>query len=201
MILSNKHRFIYAAFYKTGSSSIEEALDKYRGRITYYLLERKYRKMFPEEVEVFKHVAPLLIKEIVGHKKWSDYMTFAFVRNPWDRIVSLYHYHNQTIPDVFPLAQKNFDEWVKLGGTGTAQRLMSEFLSDEHGKIIVDRIGRFENLEQDFRAICKDIGIACDLPHYNKTERKSYRDYYTDETREIVRCWAQPDIVMFDYEF
>lgn len=201
MILSNKHRFIYAAFYKTGSSSIEEALDKYRGRITHYILERKYRKRFPEEVEVFKHVSPLIIRGLVGHKKWSSYITFAFVRNPWDRTVSLYHYHNQRIPGVFPLAQNSFEEWVKLGGTGTAQRLMSEFLSDEHGNIMVDCIGRFENLEQDFRKICENRGITCNLPHYNKSDRKSYREYYTDETREIVRSWAQRDIEMFDYEF
>lgn len=201
VILSNKHRFIYAAFYKTGSSSIEEALDVHRGRFTHYMLERKYRKVFPSEVEVFKHIKPAIMQSLVGDEKWSNYTTFVFVRNPWDRIVSLYHYHNQRIPEIFPEAQRSFDEWVKMGGTGSAQQLMSKFISDDNGKVMVDRIGRFETLEQDFKVICKDLGIVCDLPHFNKTERKNYRDYYTDETREVVRSWVQPDIEMFGYEF
>lgn len=201
MILSNKHRFIYTAFNKTGSSSVEDALDDYRGRITSFILKKKYKGMFPEEKVVFKHISPVIVRELVGHEKWTEYTTFAFVRNPWDRIVSLYHYHKQKIPGIYPEAQAEFEQWVKAGGSGTAQRLMSEFVSDKDGNVIVDRIGRFENLEEDFRVICKELGIACNLPHYNKTERKSYRDYYNDETRKIVSSWVQKDAEMFDYEF
>lgn len=75
------------------------------------------------------------------------------------------------------------------------------WVTDREGHVIIDFIGRFENLEQDFQIICTRLNIKAVLPHLNKSERDHYRHYYDDQTREIVAQWFKIDIQEFDYKF
>ena len=77
-----------------------------------------------------------------------------------------------------------------------------EWLTDPSGKILVDFIGKFENLETDFKYICKKINInEVKLPHKNKTIRKNYREYYNENTKNIIADWYKKDIDYFKYKF
>ncbi len=201
MIVSHSKKFIFAAFNKTGSSSIESALGSYQERATQDSLRKRYEERFPEEEEIFKHISPLVIRKLLGAATWDEYLTFTFVRNPWDRLVSLYHFHNQRGPDKFPLAQNTFEQWLRAGGTGSATKSMARFVCDEVGNVMVDFIGRYETLERDSTLVFDQLGISHDLPQLNRSDRDDYRRYDSEESREIVRGWAQADIEMFDYEF
>ena len=205
MIISKEKKFIFAAFNKTGSQSMEAALEKYKsGFITLRLkMSHRYLHLHSSSCSkdvIFTHLPPRCIKRLVGEEFWGESYKFTFVRNPWARVVSLYFHHRRD-RDKYPLAQEDFQEWLRLGGTGSVKKLMSDFACDENGNVIVDFIGRFENLERDFRTICCRIGIDCELPHLNKTNHQDYRCYYTEETKEMVRDWARKDIEMFGYEF
>ena len=82
------------------------------------------------------------------------------------------------------------------------QRTKLDFLRDGSGKICIDEIVRFENLQKDFDRVCNKIGIPLQkIPHKNKTEHKPYWEYYNDETREIVAKKFEEDINAFGYEF
>lgn len=200
MIISKSKKFLFAAYNKTGTTSIENALQPYNSSILHLKL-RLMHKMYNKDKRMFKHVRPLYIKELLGDAEWQSYFTFSFVRNPWSRAVSLYYYHKKN-PDKYPLAQKSFEEWVGGGGTGTIRKSMSEFVSDDNGNMILDYVGKFENLHQDFEKICQQIGLSgIELPHLNKSTNNSYRDLYNDRTMKIVADWSKRDIEAFGYEF
>jgi len=85
----------------------------------------------------------------------------------------------------------------------TSIELQSDYLIDLHGNVIVDFIGRYERLQEDFDEVCRRIGIpAPPLPHKRKAQdRKDYRSYYTAETAELVAQRFKRDIEMFGYRF
>jgi len=151
---------------------------------------------------IYKHVSAWQAKEFLGDAVRDRYTTICFVRNPWDRMVSLYSYHKRAPKYSHLVGSMGFDDWVRSGGTGTARRLMSEFVCDRNGHRIVDFIGRYETLEQDFDRLLSNLGIrGVSLPHKNKSDHMDYREYYTEETREIVSGWVKRDAEMFGYKF
>ena len=70
-----------------------------------------------------------------------------------------------------------------------------------NGKVELDFIGRFENLENDYKYICQKIGLTTKLPHVRASKHKHYTEYYDDETREIIADRYAKDIEYFGYKF
>ena len=66
---------------------------------------------------------------------------------------------------------------------------------------MVDFIGRFESLIDDFQKLCHLLGITCKLPHAGKTKHNNYKEYYDKESREIVGEFYKKDIEIFGYKF
>ncbi len=165
-------------------------------------LRLRYRRETRGE-SMFKHMRPQVLRSLLGEAEWSRYFKFCFVRNPWSRAVSLYHFHRKN-PDKarWALAQESFDDWVRGGGTGTAQSLMSDFIRDPDGRVLVDFVGRYENLTADFHVVCERLKLPrAVLPHLNQSTTGDYRQLYTNETRDIVALWCARDIAEFGYEF
>lgn len=140
--------------------------------------------------------------------------SFTIVRNPWDRMVSSYHYMknislqegsswlklNNISEDNFP----TFDFWVKH---------ITEFLSPdtywfgphtsqaEWIDCNVDLILRYENLQTDIMSLQQAMRSTVPLPHIYNSRRTNYKDYYTDETRKIVEKLNEDDIDIWKYQY
>lgn len=146
----------------------------------------------------YNHMPAKEIKRLIGDEAWNDCYKFAIERNPWDRQVSLYHWHyrnKKTKPsfDLFirsPLHRKrspNFDTYA-IDGT-----------------VAADYVCRYETLEEDVTVVLKQIGIDAkvDLPKAKVGYRndRSWREYYTPRTRDIVGQWYAREIAAFGYSF
>jgi len=68
-------------------------------------------------------------------------------------------------------------------------------------KLLVNFVGRFENLEKDFQTVCIKIGVTASLPKINVSSHESYQKYYNDETIEIVNDVFKQDVFTFGYVY
>ena len=114
----------------------------------------------------------------------------GFVRNSWDRLVSLVHYEKYSL-DIDSL--EIFPEYF--------WRLQYDWLFDG-SESMVDFVGRYENFQEDFNLICDRIGVSrIQCPHRNASKHKFYTSYCDNELREIVAKRFAKDIEFFGYEF
>lgn len=72
---------------------------------------------------------------------------------------------------------------------------------DDNGELIVDYIGRFENLNLDVKTIFSRLNIEASLPHLNKGNRGEYYSFYDNEAKEMVETLYSDDISYFNYSF
>ncbi|NUO83325.1 sulfotransferase family 2 domain-containing protein [candidate division KSB1 bacterium] len=179
--------FFFIHINKTGGSSIEQALGYYFGHRT-----------------ASEKIADL------GKAAWKKLFSFAIVRNPWDRVVSHFHYRAMTNQSELGAKAIGFNEWVKLAYGENVPEYYDKpkmfmpqwhWLIDEKGRPAVSFIGRFENLQDDFAKICMLLNREAELPHLKKSDRGNYRQYYSTASIEIVERWFQDDIEKFGYKF
>jgi len=211
MIFSISHRFIFVRNWKTAGSSIREVLRCYqpfyrKNRYIEYML-RKSGMFVPQKFRLLPvHADARTIRDRVGHEIFNQYFKFGFVRNPWDWQGSLYffilkkkrHYLHRLVSRF-----KTLDDYVKWHVTDDkSRRLQKDFFSDADGKIIVNFIGRFENLDEDFNYIQSKIGLPIVLlPRINTTQHRDYRTYYSDISAAHIADFYKQDIEFFNYNF
>ena len=75
-------------------------------------------------------------------------------------------------------------------------------VTDTEGNIMVDFVGKYENIEEDFAFVCRKLNTPFNgLPHRNRMNARHYSEYYTEETKRIIAERFKDDIAIFDYEF
>ncbi|MEM1111970.1 MAG: sulfotransferase family 2 domain-containing protein [Pseudomonadota bacterium] len=179
--------YVFIHINKTGGSSIERALGI---GLDHSTAQEKYRQL--------------------GLRAWETKFRFTMVRNPWDKVVSHYHYRVKTGQTGLGDGEVSFDEWlhrcyVERDPTLYDQPRMfmaqRRWLVDENDRMLVEFIGRFENLAEDFSTICQRLGVAAELGHAKPSSRGSYREYYNDAGRQIVETAFAEDLDTFNYVF
>jgi hypothetical protein len=147
---------------------------------------------------VLQHLTVRDLKKILPIDIFNQYFKFAFVRNPWGRLVSAYHFEKKAFPEYENLSFIQF--LSNLSPFWKQEQCF--FIVDENGEKNVDFVGRFEYINKDFKKLCKKMKISTlKLPLKNKIPHEHYSQYYTDETREMVADLFQNDIRMFGYKF
>ena len=95
----------------------------------------------------------------------------------------------------------NFDNYIEWR-CNTEVRYQKDFVFSKNGEQLADFIGRYANLDNDFKYICSQIGItAPTLPKKRVSKTKSYQEYYNKNSIELVRITFAPDIKLFTYDF
>ncbi len=210
MILSFSKKFIFIHVYKTAGRSMRQALSPYLfhakrslpARFLYELGLSKY--VTNPRLKVYPHHMPAReAKALLPSDIFDEFYKFGFARNPWDWQVSMYLYmlrHPEHKQHEFIKSLQSFDRYIDWR-VHKDLHFQSDYLCDEDGQLLCDYLGRFENLHEDFAHICQHLKLDVTLPHENKSERQSYREYYNSETEQMVREAFAPDINLLGYQF
>lgn len=124
------------------------------------------------------------------------YYSFCVVRNPWDRMISLYHYAmkvNNESTDFNAWLKKNYQFSRHWYSVSTCQ---VEWIRHQPNLII-----RYENLGNEFEVIQNQFDSTKSLPTINKTVHQHYSSYYDDWSRNFVGDLYLKDIEKFNYQF
>ncbi len=170
-------------------------------------------------------------REVVGHQTFRQYelalprrqltslFKFAFVRNPWDRLVSAWaflrdggynHWDREWAEKnlaQFPDFESFVLQWIsrKTVENGYGHfRPQAYYLRNGRGRIDLDFLGRFENLARDFQRVAQLLGSSATLGSHNRSRRRqssTYRDYYTPRSSAVVAAAYRDDIETFGYAF
>jgi hypothetical protein len=147
-----------------------------------------------------------LPEDIHPANMYEDYFKFAFVRNPWDRLVSFWR--NKIIGNInsdFGYEKEEFEYFVNFVGEninlsyGNKHLRLQSRLIDMNN---IDYLGRFENFNNDLEEVMKGLNIKAQINKLNASKRKiDYRDYYSDSSKDKVAKLYKRDINLFNYEF
>lgn len=207
MLISYSHKFIFVHVFKTAGTSVTSALEKisYRPRSWRISnlptwLHTPWNQIL--RTRMHKHATALEIQAAISPKIFTTFFKFAFVRNPWDWQVSLYHYILNDPNNVGHEVTKQMGSFRNfIFSRAELNRTQSGFLMDNNGNLLVDFVGRVETIQEDFAKICKKIGFHAKLPLTNVSKHTHYRDYYDAETRDLTAKIYQEDIARFQYNF
>jgi hypothetical protein len=207
MIISHQHRFIFAAVPKTGTHSVRQALREHMSAEDIEQVGLFVNKRFPyAELAAIRHghLALRQVRPHVGQEMFDSYFKFAFVRNPFDRFVSYCAFMTRD-GDVFQRAPRAVMEhmlFVEPPEQHILFQPQSSVLVDDDGKLLTDMVGRVEQMQASYDAICARIGIPSrSLEQVNSSRRGDYRQYYTPALVEGVAKRYARDLELFGYEF
>ena len=161
------------------------------------------------------HYTAAQLRVIFGRRAFKNYFKFTFVRNPWDRLYSAYSYlkGGGWNKDDERWYEKNLNEipnfnsfvmdWLEPDRLNSHIhfRPQIDFITDRKGNVLVDFIGYFEAIQEDFGFIASRLNVEKKLAHVNASKRKNYKNVYSPEAVEKVRHLYKYDIDHFDYEF
>lgn len=214
MIISPGRRYIFVHIPKTGGTALTQALEaramaddiligdtpkavKRRGRV----------KKLTAAGRLWKHSRLADIEGLVAREDFPSYFIFTLVRNPWDRIVSYYHWlqdQSWEHPAVRLAKSTEFSAFLNAEET---QRALSvpyrAYLRDGAGGEPGAQYFRLERLEEDLAPLWNHLGFNLSpVARLNSSERaRDYRGYYTDADAALVARIAAEDIARFDYRF
>jgi hypothetical protein len=207
VIASHAHRFVFIKTRKTAGTSLEIALSRHCGP------DDIVTKISPEDEQLraaaggvgpqnddtdpssYAHMGARRVIQVIGRETWDAYFTFAVERNPFDVVASSYRYSARK-----PTFTKTFAEFVR-----TPRRLdrlaLNERLYRLGGRVVVDRVYRYEDLPAAIADVSDRLGLALDLPHAKQGSGPHYRELYGPGDADIVAQRFARTIREFGYEF
>ncbi|MCC5981335.1 MAG: hypothetical protein JJU26_06405 [Oceanicaulis sp.] len=217
MLVSHNKKFIFLKTKKTAGTSVEFALQRYcvpprietkhhtpEMETEYGIVGRRGRAYNGPHVIWYNHMPALELKNLVPIDVWSGYRRICTIRNPWDQVVSAFHFFNKLKgSEPKDLKIHMFRIWAKNS--------MADKMADDQliysidGEPVIDTYIVQSRIKTDFEQLCRKIGVPnSQLPRLKSEYRGNfipYMDYYDSQSIEAVaEVFAKP-IEWFGWRF
>jgi hypothetical protein len=221
-MISKERKFIFIHNFKTGGTSIEKKLghfdildrdvqdhrtirdiEQLTNRSDYFrrsLYAIKIGKLQASISNLRAAVFPELTR-----REYETFYKFTFVRNTWARLYSWFAniMKDDVLRQAYGICSLNYSYeqfLVEKLNHKTFSQLY--FITDSHGNIPMDFIGRFENLQSDFNTVCDKLKIEdSDLPKLLVRKYSHYSENYTPKTKDLVYNHYKEEINYFNFEY
>jgi hypothetical protein len=207
-LVNDNHKFIFFHLYKCGGMSL--------------------RKYINDNTTGFEeihggHSLPIDMKHQLEHDgfpdKFDEYFKFSFVRNPFDWMVSILFYAKkysdhfmyddvqqmnieQFIPYYMDFRKKNILQKTEMFGRNRIVTIYDYLFYED--KLMVDFVGRVENMKDDLKYISEKIGIESGVMPFenvNPNREKDYRQYYNHASKKMIEDNFRRELDYFNYTF
>lgn len=162
----------------------------------------------------YNHMRAVDIKACISPYIWNSYFKFCCERNPWDKLLSRYAWQHRDTKLPNGISAESFTTYLKQNTHASPSLSDYPFYTDRGGKLLVDKIIRFENLSEDFAEVANKLGIAAkldlklkqgtkasSLAENSTSPNKDYRKFYTQEQKQLVAKACAKEIELLGYEF
>jgi hypothetical protein len=215
MIISRSRRFILVHIPKTGGTALSQALEGRAAKDDILIGDtpkaraRKGRLRGVKAAgRLWKHATLADIDGLVTQGEVATFFTLTLVRNPWDRMVSYYHWLRAQAfahPAVGLSKSLNFSDFLHHAQTQTALAMWPypAYMRDAAGHERASLFARIEHLDGDLVPFEAHLGFrVTPLPRVNESDRlRDWRGYYSDADAALVGRLCGGDIARFGYGF
>ncbi|MGO4913854.1 sulfotransferase family 2 domain-containing protein [Pseudogemmobacter sp. W21_MBD1_M6] len=215
MIISRGRRYIFVHIPKTGGTALSLALearamkdDILIGDTPKARKRRNRLKALQPAGRLWKHSRLTDIDGIVDEGDVQDFFIFTLVRNPWDRMVSYYHWlkaQKFDHPAIEIAKAHGFSDFLHHDHTKASLAAASylDHVTDTKGNARCDLFIRLEHLAEDIAPLEAHLGFSLgEIPRANATQRnRDYAVYYSGDDSQLVAELCAKDIARFGYRF
>lgn len=191
MIVSHSKKLIFIHVHRTAGTSFSNMLRQHLGG----------------DMEEFSQHSNAKTLDHDLFENYHDYYKFGFVRNPWERIFSWFALIHGNKQQPFAQARINFENFLEDDqasdfSTNFFHYNALDYFTNHKGELIVDYIGRYENLNNEINTILNQFNFPLtEIPHVNVASPKDYKRFYRDKSHDLIAEKCKKDIAYFNYRF
>ncbi|KJD33390.1 hypothetical protein PK35_05900 [Tamlana nanhaiensis] len=209
MVISKNKKFIFIHIPKSAGTSIQSALELNLNNENHWAVSKTTKhQSLKDLITLYEHSN--FLEKLVQDFSFLNYYKFAVVRNPFDRLLSLYNYLKKYEVRKEIKSVETFEEFIEkledenswVSGLYSAKTQLS-YLVDMQGVMSIDLVGRFENIPFFLNELEAKIDMKLELKQMNVSQlvKPSYRQVYSTYSRKIIEDKFVDDLNSFNYEF
>ena len=191
MIISHELKFIFIHVHRTGGTTLKNIL----------LTQLKGKAQSNSQHGNARTAEYSLIE------KHKDYFVFGFARNPWQRMLSWYSLINKHNMRDIADKKKDFEYFLQndlafgpLENSFHYNQL--DYFTSADNQLVTSKIYRYEHFEEELKELFTLLALpAIDIPVINNTDKKNYKEYYSEKSIDLINEKCKKDIDYFGYKF